>query len=248
MSSMIDTLNGALMMKQDMMLKMRESPHVVRQGLMVVLLVGLIVGGIQGIQSLLGGLNPARDIETLRDTAKQSIDENALNTTSVQQRQILSIIKDNLDSGIDIAENIIALPTKLPRPVVAVVRGLAVLFSTPTSYLGSVLLIVILTHSAAFWLGGQGNIQQMLGLGVLSVAPHAMDALVFVPVIGFMLQTLATLWGFAILVVATSIAHKFQLERAILAVLFFPFVGLILLLVGCCALFGLMVILGVSAS
>jgi hypothetical protein len=96
---------------------------------------------------------------------------------------------------------------------------------------------VVLTHIAARQLGGQGTIQQMLGMGALSVAPHALDALSFIPVIGSTLGVIAWAWGLVILVVATGIAHRLDSGRATLAVLLYPVIGILLLMLGCCALF-----------
>lgn len=245
---MIDTFNGALMIKRELMLRLHESPRVISQGLMVVLMVGLIVGGINGIRVILGSLNPEQELETVREAMIQSIDEQALAAQSLEQRMILGVIKENIDPGIEIAENMMALPTTLPQPVGAVTQGIAAVVSGPPAYLGNLLLAVIFTHIAAFWLGGRGSIQNMLGLGALSVAPHALDALAFIPVLGGMLQAVATLWGIAILVVATSIAHQLSTERSILAVLFFPLIAGIFLILGCCVLFGLAVTAGAGAG
>jgi hypothetical protein len=116
-----------------------------------------------------------------------------------------------------------------------------VFVSQPFSYLGGMLLTVVCVHIAASWLGGQGTIQQMIGLGALSVAPHALDALTFIPFLGSMLAMVAWAWGLAILIVATSTVHRLDIGRAIFAVFFFPIIGILLLLLGCCVFFFLAV-------
>lgn len=237
---MMDTFNGALTLNQRLLNTMRESPQVVQRGLLVVLLVGLLVGGVSGISTLLGGLNPERQIEQFREEFKQSI-ELQLRTVPPEQREIFVVLIDNFDAGIEIARSIVNLPTPLPRPLGALARGLGVFVSQPLSYLGNLLTWIIFTHIAAYWLGGRGSIQQMLGLGALSVAPHALDAvavaLAFVPGVGSIIGLAASVWGLVVLVVATSVAHRLETGRAILAVLFFPIVGMILMLLGCCAIF-----------
>ncbi|NTV65063.1 MAG: YIP1 family protein, partial [Oscillochloris sp.] len=99
------------------------------------------------------------------------------------------------------------------------------------------MLAVVSTHIAARQLGGEGNIQQMLGLSALSVAPHALDALGFIPAIGATLNLIAWVWGLVILVVATSVAHRLDSGRATLAVLLYPLIISLLFLFGCCMLF-----------
>lgn len=240
---MIDTFNGALLLKQDLLHRLRDSPQVVRQGFMVVLLVGLIVGGIDGIRETLRYLNPEQDFDRVRNALEESIDQQAMLNQSTEQRMMLGLFRENLDPGIELVKNISMIPTALPRPVTAVIRGVAVMISRPPGYLGGVLIAILFTHIAALWFGGQGKLQQMLGLGALSVAPHALDAVLFVPYLGDMLSFVAWVWGLVVLIVCTSVAHKMEFGRATMAVLFFPIIGILLATLGCCIFFGIMMAL-----
>lgn len=233
---MMDTFNGALTLNQPLLHTMRESPYVVRRGLLVVLLVGLLVGGVNGMRTLLSGLNPEREIEQFRQELRENIERAAL-TASPEQRAVFALVLENIDPAVAIIEEINALPRPLPRPVGVILTSLGILVSQPLSYLSSLLLWVIFTHIAAYWLGGQGSIQQMIGLGALSVAPHALDALAFIPFAGSILSIIASIWGLIVLIAATSAAHQLGTGRAVLAVLLFPLIGLLLALLGCCVLF-----------
>lgn len=236
---MMDTFNGALTLNQTLLHNLRESPQVVQRGLLVVLMVGLLVGGVNGVRTLMSGLNPEMDFAQLRDQFEQALDQQALAATTPEQRELIKAFRDNLEPGIALLREVNELPTPLPRPVGALFRGLGVFVSQPLNYLGSLMLWVVFTHIAARWLGGQGSIQQMLGLGALSVAPHALDALAFIPVLGSIVSVIAAVWGLIVLVVGTSVAHRLDTGRAALAVFLFPLIGAVLALLGCCVLFGL---------
>jgi hypothetical protein len=233
----IDTFNGALTLSQTLFRGMRESPDAVRRGLTLVLLVGLLVGGVQAISTMITNANPERVVADLETTLNQSIQQQSLGATSESQREAVRLLKENSEAALKLVRAVLELPTPLPRPVSTILQGLGLMVSMPLSYLGSLMLAVVLTHIAARQLGGQGTIQQMLGLGALSVAPHALDALSFIPNIGSTLGVIAWAWGLVILVLATSVAHRLDSGRATLAVLLYPVIAMLLLGLGCCALF-----------
>ncbi len=241
----MDTFNAALLLKRSVMERLRESPYVVRQGFLVVLLVGLIVGAVSGVQAILINLNPEAGIDRAETAIREGIEQQALQASSTEERMVLNMITINIDSGVAIARDIEALPTTLPQPVNAVLRGVGVMVSRPLGYLGGLLLTIVFVHIAARWFGGQGTLQQMVGLGALSVAPHLLDALSMVPVLGSMLGFVSWVWSVVILVIATSVAHQLQSTRATLAVLFFPIIGGLLFVLGCCVLF---LLLGMAAG
>lgn len=234
---MIDTFNGALTLSQTFFRGMREAPDVVRRGLTLVLFVGLFVGGVQAISTMITNSSPDRVIADIETTLAQSIQQQSLTATSASQREMVQLLKENSAGALNLVRAVMDLPTPLPRPVSVILQGLGLMASTPLSYLGSLMLTVVLTHIAAQQLGGQGTIQQMLGMGALSVAPHALDALSFIPVIGSTLSVIAWAWGLVILVLSTSIVHRLDSGRATLAVLLYPMIGALLLLFGCCAFF-----------
>ncbi|MCU0493571.1 MAG: YIP1 family protein [Chloroflexaceae bacterium] len=244
---MIDTFNGALTLRQKLLLELRDSPQVVRRGLLVVLLVGLLVGGVNGIRTAATSVNPDRELAEARAQFDDALDQQAMTATTPEAREAIRLMRENADAGFALVREIALLPTPLPRAVGGALQGLGVFVSTPLSYLGSLLLWVIFTHIAARWLGGQGNIQQMLGLGALSVAPHALDALGFIPVVGSAISLVATIWGLVVLVVATAVAHKLDTGRATLAVCLFPLVGILLALLSFCILL-LFVVAAVSGG
>lgn len=233
---MIDRFNGALLLRKNMLKEMRESPDVVRQGLLVVLLVGLLVGGVDGVRSALFVLDPQPELMRVQFSVERSLDQQALVSETQRQRQIITAIKDNVSPAFAILYRVNELPATLPRPLRAVLHGLGLFVSRPLTLLQGALIASILTHIAARWFGGQGTLQQMIGLGALSAAPHALDALVFVPILGSTFLFVSWGWGFVVLVVATAIAHRLEMGRALLAATFFPLIGIFLASLGCCIL------------
>lgn len=231
---MIDRFNGALLLRKNVLKEMREAPDVVRQGLMVVLLVGLLVGGVDGVRRAFFVLDPRPELMRVQLSMERSLDQQAMMSNTERQRAFITLVKDNLPHAFAIVYQVQELPAPLPRSLRAVLQGLGVFVSRPLTFLQWALVASIFTHIAARWFGGQGTLQQMIGLGVLSVAPHALDALVFVPVLGTTFLILAWGWGFAVLVVGTSIAHRLETGRALLATTFFPLIGIFLASLGCC--------------
>jgi hypothetical protein len=242
----IDTFNGALTLNQNMFRGMRESPEVVRRGLLLVLLVGLLVGCVQAISTMITNSNPDRIIAEIEVGFDESLRQQSLAATSDEQRLGVKIITENKEAVLNLVRTLVNLPTPAPRPLSIALQSLGLALSTPLSYLSSLMLAVVLTHIAARQMGGEGNIQQMLGLGALSVAPHALDALGFIPAIGSTLSVIAWAWGLVILVLATSIAHRLDSGRATLAVLLYPTIGALLLLLGCCLFFVVTVAAGMG--
>lgn len=232
---MIEHLNGALLLNQRMFHTLRNSPHVILHGMKVLLLVGLIVGGVRGAQTMLNTLNPEQSFAQARDEIETSLNQQALQATTTEQREAIKLVRENLDPAIDLLIALNNLPTPLSPAFAGLAQGLGVFVSQPLAYLSSLLLTVILTHIAAFWLGGNGTLQQMIGLSALSFAPNLLDALAFVPYIGGIFGFIAWVWGLTILILATSVAHEFDSGKATLAVLFFPLIGIVLGFLLCCA-------------
>lgn len=239
---MIDTFNGALTLNQKLLADLRDSPFVVRQGLLVVLFVGLLVGGVNGVRTLVYGLDPARQAQEIRlqkAELEEGLREMSNSTREMTQRRMIEIYLENLDSGFALAEQLAKLPTPLPHPAGIIAESLGVVASQFFIYLGWLLPLVVIVHLSARALGGQGSIQQTLGLGALCVAPHALDALTFINIIGPVIGIVAWTWSFTVLVTTMSIAHRLTSERSLMAVLLFPILGSMLCLMGCCLFFSL---------
>lgn len=245
---MIELFNGALTLNRIRMAELRESPDVVRRGLMIVVFVGLLVGAVNGASSLISTATPEQTVSSVRASVEDFKRRITLSPNAEQLQPVLQFLNENEEAFYALLKDLIELPTPLPRPFRQGFQWLATTVSAPLGYLAGLLLTVILTHLAAYQLGGQGNIQQMLGLGALSVAPHALDALAFIPGLGPMLGLIAWGWGLAILVTATSVAHRLEVNRAVIAVLLYPLVLILAGFVVLCALLFLAVAAGAGQA
>lgn len=237
---MMELFNGALTLNQTMMRGLRESPDAVRRGYLLVLFVGLLVGAVNGISSVIQSATPERTVATIRAEVERQIDQLVLTSNDANTQELTRLVNENKELVFTLIEDLLSLPAPLPRPVNLAFQLLAAMVSTPLSYLSGMLIAVVVAHVTAKQLGGQGHIQHMVALGSLSVAPHALDALAFIPGLGPTLTFVAWLWGLAILVVATSIAHRLDSTRATLAVLLYPVLLGLLALLGFCLLFALL--------
>ncbi|MFV9505944.1 MAG: YIP1 family protein [Oscillochloridaceae bacterium umkhey_bin13] len=240
---MIELFNGALTLNQTIMRGLREAPDGVLRGFLLVLFVGALVGTATGINNLIQNRSPAQTVATIRNEVEAQLEQLVLTSNNPSTNEVVGVINRNKEPFFELLEELLSLPTPLPRPVGLIFQLVASMVSTPLSYLSGMLLAVAAAHLVAVQLGGQGSLQQMVALGSLSVAPHALDALAFIPVLGGALGLIAWFWGLAILVVGTAVAHQLDNGRATLAVLAIPLALLLLGTLAFCLLLGVVVAL-----
>ena len=233
----IDTFNGALLLRQQVLQELRDQPDVLWRGVMIILFVGLLVGGVQGVSTGLAILDPGRALGQVRTDFERQIEDLlvALPQPEAQEsmRQSASLILATFDS----VERVVSLPTDLPRPVAALLSGLSIWLGTPLAYLGNALFVIVLAHAAARQFGGQGSLEQMIGVGALSVAPHALDALQVIPFLGNAVGPLAWVWGLVILISGVAVVHRFDGGKAVMVVALYPGLLLLLGLIAFCSFF-----------
>ena len=234
--TVMDVFNGALTLNQQLFRQLRDSPSLMLRGMQVILLVGLLVGTVQSLSSAISISNPTAQLNALRDEYDAALDLQSQQAQTDVEREFIRIARASEDAVVDLVGRLMTLPTSLPPVLVLVMQTLGGIISTPLNYLSGHLLAVIVTHIAARQLGGSGSIRQMVGLGALAVAPHALDALSFIPVLSGPLSTIAWGWGLAILVTVTALVHGFDSGRALLAVLLYPTAVLLLGFVVFCSL------------
>jgi len=233
---MIELFNGALTLNRQLMLGLREAPDTIQRGFLLILLVGVLVGGVNGISNLLSTATPEQALENFRRELETQIDQLVLTSNDPNMAEVTRVINENKEPFFALINDIQLLPTALPRPAGQLFQLLATTISSPLSYLSSMLLAAVATHIVARRLNGQGSLQQMIGLSSLSVAPHALDALAFIPGLGGTITLIAWAWGLVVLIVATSIAHRIDSSRATMAVLFIPLLMVVLIGLACCLL------------
>jgi hypothetical protein len=240
---MIELFNGALTLNRNLMLGLREAPDAVRRGFLLILFVGALVGAVSGINNLIQNATPERTAQTLRRQLDTQVNQLVLSSNNPGTAELTRVINENKEPFFQMFEELLSLPTPLPRPVGQVFQLLAAIVSRPLNYLGGMLLAAVVAHAVARQLGGQGSIQQQIALSSLSVAPHALDALAFIPGLGSTFTLIAWVWGLVVLVVATSVAHRLDTTKAVMAVLFVPLLLIVLGTLAFCILLALLVAL-----
>ncbi len=140
------------------------------------------------------------------------------------------------------------------RPIADAVRWLGGTIAFPFgNYLSSLLLIGLLVHLAARWLGGRAGIAQLLGVTALSAAPElflsplqslismgaAMAGAPGLTSINGLLRFISFLWGLAIYIKAAALTEEFTIGRAIGAVAL-----MVVLLVAIVLVAGIAVVIG----
>ena len=233
---MIELFNGALTLNRQLMLGLREAPDTIQRGFLLILFVGVLVGGVNGISNLLSTATPEQTLQNFRRELETQIDQLVLTSNDPSMAEVTRVINENKEPFFALINDIQLLPTPLPRPVGQLFQLLATTISSPLSYLSSMLLAAVAAHIVARRLNGEGSLQQMIGLSSLSVAPHALDALAFIPGLGGTITLIAWAWGLVVLIVATSIAHRIDSSRATMAVLFIPLLMVVLIGLACCLL------------
>lgn len=244
--SLIDTFNGALTLNQRVFTEMRDAPDGVRRGFLIILMVGLLVGAIQSASALISLSDPERIVQEVMLSYRQSLEQQQATATTPQQREVVRLLQESEDEIAQMVRDIIAIPTALPRPVALVLQALGQTVSAPLTYLSGMLLAVTFTHLAARQLGGQGGIRAMVAVGSLSVAPHALDALTFIPVLSFPISMIAWGWGLIILISGAAVVHRLDSGKATLAVLLYPSLLIVLGILLSCVLGLLLVALAAS--
>ena len=244
--SIMDTFNGALTLNQRVFAEMRDSADGVRRGFLLILLVGLLVGAIQSASNLISVTNPDQTVDAILAAYRQALEQQKEAATTPAQREVIDVLAESEEEIGNMLRELFTMPTPLPRPSRLFLQALGQTVSMPFTYLSNMLLAVVLTHIAARQLGGQGGIRSMVAVGSLSVAPHALDALTFIPVLSLPISLIAWGWGLIILISGTAVVHRLDSGKATLAVLLYPSLLIILgILLSC---FLIVVLVGLAGA
>lgn len=223
MNEMIQLFRGALVLDTKTFADLKASPDVFRKGFMFVLIVGLIVGLVTGLVGLVQGLttSPAQQKAQALEGMKQF--------TAFMPPEAVQQMLDSMEMGFRIGERI-SKEAKAPLPgqVETLFKQIGVVVSQPFGWLASLILYGALVHIFAKLLGGRATIAQMFGVSSLTVAPHLLDALGWVPCLGGLFGLVAFVWCVVVYVKGTAVAHEMSNGKALLAVLLPIIVGVLL--------------------
>lgn len=210
--------------------RFNDLPHVFERGLLIVLVVALLVGAVNGLVGLVSDLRAAPQL-----LARQQAKDAALDTFERWQSyfplspDLREPIVKYLEIGIDIKYDIAELSTPFVKPVRAVFRAAGHILSTPFSFLSGWMGYTLWVLLAAKILGGRAHLQNMLGMTALQFLPSLLLVLQPIPYLGPVVGIIAFIWGALIYIKATAVANEMPTIRGFLAVIL-PLVVLIALI------------------
>ncbi len=260
MSEWIRNLWNGVLFREQAFSGLNERRDAFLQGLLIVLVIGLVVGLPGLIGDVVAGLRP-NAIEAEMDKAMSEMDQFVQqmqpflgNMPSGTMDEIIAQIKENMRFGFDIARKIEGMPTRLPKPIDRTFQAIGQWASKPFSEsgfplgaaaLGTWLGYGIWVMLFAKLLGGRGTLAGFFGTTALYAVPHTLGFFAFIPVLGGILSFLAYFWGLAIYVKGTAVSHHLSIERALLAMLLPALIALLVAIVGAT---GLATLIAISMS
>jgi hypothetical protein len=245
MSDWLRALWNGMLFRDAAFAGIRDRRDAFLQGFLIVVIVGLLVGLPTLVGDLANGLRP-NAIEVEMDKAMSEMDQMLQqmqpflgNVPGGMMDTIVAQIKENMTFGFEIARQVEALPTILPKPVNTLFENVGTWASKPfteggfplaAAALGTWLGYGIWVMLFAKLLGGRGTLAGFFGATALYATPHLLSIFAFVPLLGSVLSFIGYIWGLALYVKGTAISHELSLERALLAVLL-PLLIILLLVI-----------------
>lgn len=250
--TLYDTLLGALLLRHQTFVSLRERSDVFLRGFLVLLVVGLAVGFAAGLEGVSHKVSPPPSQAQILAQV-----EAGLNTGPRVPPEFRALIESYVTEIVSLVYEIIALTPRggeFARPIasflVLVGTTVAVPFSWP--WAGWLLFAGLVFHLTSRWLGGRAGIAQMLGLTALAAAPQLLlvvgslftilQTLLGVP-LGFLVSLIGfvvAVWSAVLYIKATGVAQGFSWLRALgaIALGYVLMIGGVILLI---LLFGLLV-------
>jgi len=206
MAELLSTVRGAITLDIPTLVRFRDTQDVFRRGLIIVVLVGLVLGAVEFAVVFIGGAfapSAEAQLADMRQNFDQVLQFMPPEAVEIFEEQFLGYF----EAGIEIGQNVAALPTPLPKVVGNLFEALGAWMSKPLAMLGGFLAYGIWVMLAAKLLGGTGRLQEFLGTAALSSVPYLLLVLGWVPCLGSVLGLVAWVWGILIWVASTAVAH-----------------------------------------
>ncbi len=247
MNELTQTITSALLLEDTAFKKMRDAENGFARGLMTIVAISLIVGLVISLVGFIGAVrtSPAAEMAKFQQGMEQMLDQMRAFGAFGGDEEFWRIFMQNWQAGIEMGANIAEVAvetTPAPKPVVDFFQALGRWLSYPFGWISTWMLYGVVTLVFAKLLGGTATIREMLAATSLVAVPHLLDAFSFIPYIGSLVGLIAFVWGVAIYVKGTAVANRFDLGRAILAIVA-PFIILFVLMVIAVLLLVLLIII-----
>lgn len=231
-STWFATARDALMLKPEPYERLGHGKASIRQGVAIVAVVGLIIGVVAAVVALPGLFrSPAAAVDDFFNGITQALNQFRAfgGQTSPELQQFLDIYKRSMESFRPFVDQIMAIRAPLPPFFERFFAWVGVLITRPFALLAGWLSISIWIMLFARLLGGRGGLVHYLNASALSVIPHLLGVLAFIPCIGGLLALVGSIWGLAMQYKAVQVTHGLSQGRAIAAVLL-PYILFVLLI------------------
>lgn len=209
MTTLWTTLRDVLMLRTQAFLTFRDDPDGLRRGVTWLMVITLIAGALTFVVDLTQSLQP---LETRLADVERGVEE-----AFAQMERFLppgqmppgfrEQFRSNFRAGLRIGAEVEALPTLLPKPLGALFEAMGSWLSRPFARLGGWLGYALWVMLAARLLGGTGGLRGFLATTSLYAIPQLLAFFNPVPCLGALLNLVAAVWGWAIYVKATAVAH-----------------------------------------
>lgn len=246
MNDKIELLRGILFLEDKTYFAFLDKKNPMKQGIFILLVCFLIVAFPAAISQLIDNVTPftperaaifQEDFLEGFENALQFMPQDENTTIFMEQ------FRENFAMGTNIAVEIGALPTPLPKPVGGFLQALGSLLSAPFWHLATWLGYGIWVLLFAKLSGGFGGINRSLGLTALYAVPNLLGFFSFIPFLGPVITFVGMIWGWAVYVKALEVSQETSVAKAILlavlpvlvfiAVIFlFTILGIIALIIG----------------
>ncbi len=216
------------------------------QGVLIVLVVGLVVGVPVLLRDVASGLQP---VAVEAEVAEMQTEMNRLleqmrpflgNMPDENLNRLMAQIEENMQFSLEIGRKVEAMPTILPKPLDRTFQAIGTWVSKPfagsslplgAAALGTWLGYGIWVMVCAKLLGGRGSLVGFFGATATYAVPHLLNVFGLVPVLGTVVSVIAYFWGLALYVKGTAVSHQLSTERALLAVLLPALIALVILII-----------------
>ncbi len=207
----LDVVRDIFLLKTSVFVHFRDSQNGFRAAIFLLIVVTLIANSLVFVWGAVR--SPTAELDTILDGIRQGFQMSSQMGGDVPPAMYDDIMAQ-IESGFELARNIMTLPTTLPQPIPHILEALGAWLSTPFARLGAWLtysLWVLLF--ARLFLKGAGGLRGFLAATALYSVPNMLSILSPVPCIGALLGLVGVLWGWAVYAKGTAVAQGWVFER-----------------------------------
>lgn len=228
MENTIDLVRGIVTLDKATYEAFLASPNVMKRGFLV-LLVSFFVAAVPVLGQTWLDNSRRFTAETAAEVEQQFLSMFELIQSAEDRDEAnMEAFRNNFAQGLNIAVELDALSTPLPRPLAALLQALGSWFTAAMAGIGPWLGYGALVILFAKLAGGRGVLSEFYGLTALYAVPAVLRIFSFIPFLGFAFSLVALLWGVIVYARAVEVSQGLTAGKAYL-VTFLPVIVLAVL-------------------